>query len=143
VTALLTCIDRCVAPAYGSRMRFTRWDGDVPAAALILLAVALVGFSTSGWNPETTGLIGMGPILLLVLAIGVVLGSRTCWATAFVLTGIWTTLLGMDLVFDLFRQPAVEGGPAAAALIPWAVQFAVLLALHPRWNARWAEAPSR
>jgi hypothetical protein len=68
----------------------------VPAAAWLFFAIALIRFSIAWWNPETTGLVGMVPNLLLVLAIGVVLGSRICWATAFVLMGMWVTLLGMD-----------------------------------------------
>jgi hypothetical protein len=123
-------------------MRLNRWDGGVPAAAWVFLAFALVRFSISWWSPATTGLIGMVPNLLLVLAIGVVLGSRASWAIAFVLTGIWVTLLGMDLGFALLG-PARGVDVTALVLIPWAVQFGALVALHPRWNERWSEAAAR
>jgi hypothetical protein len=123
-------------------MRLTRWDRGVPAAAWLFLAFALVWFSISWWNPATTGLVGMVPNLLLVLAIGVVLGIRICWATAFVLTGIWVTLAGMALSLSLLGPSHGVYAGEGIAFLGAAVPFGALVALHPRWNARWAETPA-
>jgi hypothetical protein len=124
-------------------MRFNRWNGGVPAAAWLFLAIALVRFSVSWWNPAATGLIGMAPILLLALAIGVVLGSRTCWAAVFVLTGMWVTLLGMTWGVAVVGPSHAVYADTVTAFLVGAVQFGTVAALHPRWNARWAESVPR
>jgi hypothetical protein len=122
-------------------MRFNHWDGAVPAAAWVLLAVAAARLAASGASQDATSLGGSVPFLFFALAVGVVMANRTLWAAAFVLTGIIVTLFGIELGAAAFGlSPSVP---------PWgmvaldAVQFAALVALHPRWNERWAEATSR
>jgi ABC-type sugar transport system permease subunit len=124
------------------RMRWNRWEGRVPTAAWVFFAIALVRSCFSWRNPETAGLVGTAN-LALVLAIGVVLGSRICWAIAVVLTGIIVTLLGVELGSVLFHEPLAQGPFEAVLFVPWAVQLSAVVVLHPRWNARWAEAAAR
>jgi hypothetical protein len=83
-------------------MRFNRRDGGVPAAAWLFLALTLVRFSISWWNPATI---------------------------AFVLTGIWVTLLGMNLGFAFLGPAHSVDATVAVLLIPWALQFGALVAL--------------
>ena len=64
--------------------------------------------------------------------------AKTFWAAAFVVSGIGVTTFAIEI------GAAVLGLSPSAP--PWGafaidtVVFAALVALHPRWNGRWAGA---
>jgi hypothetical protein len=106
-------------------VRFSRWDDGVPPAASIFLIVTLVQ-GTAAFASHDVALGGFS----LLLALGVVLGSRACWIAAFTLSGVVLTLLLIELGFTLLGWPQGWDGATTRMLILQAAQFGTLVALR-------------
>jgi hypothetical protein len=117
-------------------VRPTRWPGRVPVAAWAFLAIAAAQLAISG-RQDAASSGGVVPFLSLAFAVGVFMANRTLWAAAFVVTGVGLTLLGIQVAAATFGLSPSVAPPGVFALE--GLEFAALVALHPRWNPHWAD----
>ena len=111
-------------------MTFAAWPDGTATPVKVLLLVTLT---------QLLAFRGVASFVPFALALGIAAGKKGCWAAAFMLSGVSVTVLGIGMLGMLFG-PAPSHADMTAAFALGALQFSALVALHPRWNARWAGA---